>query len=358
MSREAPKLRRRGGAEPHQLRGARKPHGRTRAKRVERGGSVGFANRGGAEPHQLRRARKPHGRTRAKRVERGGSVGFANRGGAEPHSTATIDVRTIDWNRVWQARNSRRTSSKRDTGFWDTRAASFSGDRGNFGYADRFLSIMQPEPHWTVLDMGCGGGTLAIPLAKRVSSVTAVDISKEMLARVRARCEDEGITNVRTLEGRWEDDWTRAGIGISDVAIASRSMVVRDLRSALFKLDRAARRRVYVATIVGDGPFDRRLFEAIGRPLDTGCDYIYNYNMLYQMGILANVAFIEESRRKTYESFEEAYASVQWMFGALSPAEEERLRTYIREDILFADGSWQFSHDLVVRWAVMWWEKG
>ncbi len=272
-------------------------------------------------------------------------------------SEDAIDVGSVDWNRAWHARNSRRSSPKKGVEFWDGRAASFAGTRSETGYADRFLSIMNPQAHWTVLDMGCGGGTLAIPLAKSVASVTAVDASKEMLAVVRARCEDEGIDNVTTLHGRWEDDWAQLGVGVHDVAIASRSMVGEDLRASVLKLDRAARKGVYIATIVGDGPHDRRLFEAIGRPLDAGADYIYNYNMLYQMGILANVTFVEESRARTYDTPEEACASVRWMFGELNSAEEERLGAYVREHLVIRDGRCRFSYSTIIRWAVMWWHK-
>lgn len=268
-----------------------------------------------------------------------------------------IDIRSIDWNRAWRVRSSGRSSQKRNADFWDGRAPSFAKDRGEASYADHLLSLMNPQREWTVLDMGCGGGTLAIPLAKSVSSVTAVDVSREMLALVRARCEDAGISNVTTLQGRWEDDWEKVGIGTHDVALASRSMVAEDLRASVLKLDRIARKGVYIVTMVGDGPFDRRLFDAIGRPLNPGPDYIYNYNMLYQLDILANVAFIEESRTRAYDTCETACASVQWMFGELSSVEEERLRTYVRENLVFGDGGFKFSHDMKIRWAVLWWEK-
>jgi SAM-dependent methyltransferase len=268
-----------------------------------------------------------------------------------------IDVRTVDWNLVWQAQRAKRTLSKRDASFWDGRAASFAKAASETGYADSFLTIMHPEAHWSVLDMGCGSGILAVPLAKSVSLVTAVDLSGEMLAILRARCEDEGIDNVKMIQGRWEDDWEELGIGIHDVAIASRSMVADDLNASILKLDAIARKRIYIVTIVGDGPYDRRVFDAIGRPLNLGPDYIYNYNMLYQMGILANVAFIEETRNRAYNSPKEAFESMQWMFDGLNSCEEEKLHAYVKEHLVFRSGSWRFSYDKTVRWAAMWWEK-
>jgi SAM-dependent methyltransferase len=268
-----------------------------------------------------------------------------------------IDVKAVDWNRAWQVRRAGRNSSKRDARFWEGRASSFAKSSSQRGYADRFLAIMKPEAHWTVLDMGCGNGALAVPLGKMVASVTAVDLSKEMLAAVCGRCKAEGLGNVSTIHGRWEDDWGRLGIGTYDVAIASRSMVADDLGASILKLDGAARKRVYIVTIVGDGPYDRGLFDAVGRPLNLGPDYIYNYNLLYQMGILANVAFVEERRSRAYSSPEEAFASMRWMFDELAPREEERFKAYLERHLVPECGSWKCSYDRIIRWAVMWWEK-
>lgn len=76
---------------------------------------------------------------------------------------------------------------------------------------------MSIRPDWTVLDMACGGGTLAVPLAPFVKKITAVDFSENMLSIVRSRCEEKGITNVSTIHGRWEDDWVSLGIGQYDI---------------------------------------------------------------------------------------------------------------------------------------------
>lgn len=267
-----------------------------------------------------------------------------------------VDVKAIDWNRMWQAKLAFRNSPRRDASFWDGRASSFA-KATETDYVDHFLAIMKPNAHFSVLDMGCGSGTLAVPLAKLVSSVTAVDFSREMLSVVRKRCEVEGIHNIKTIHGQWEDDWGKLGINTYDVAIASRSMVVNDLQSSILKLNAAARKRVYIVTVAGEGPRDRRLFDAIGRPFDSGPDYIYNYNILYHMGILANVAFIEEIRNRTYESFEEAVESMQWMFDDLTFSEQEKLTAYVKEHLIFCDGTCRLSYANVVRWAVMWWEK-
>ncbi len=269
-----------------------------------------------------------------------------------------MNFNALDWNKIWKERRERRTSPVRDAGFWNGRALSFAKHAPTTGYAEAFFKIMKPHRTWKVLDMGCGSGTLSIPLAVRVREITAVDFSEKMLAILREQSHRKGITNIKTIQARWEDDWDRVGIGVHDVAIASRSLVVDDLRGAIMKLNRVARKRVYISTIVGDGPIDRRIFAALGRKLVTNPDYIYNYNLLYQMGIYANVTFIHEKNTRAFETHEAAVDSFKWMVEEMTRKEEDRLREYLREHLIHHNGKWRLNCEMEVRWAVIWWEKG
>jgi 2-polyprenyl-3-methyl-5-hydroxy-6-metoxy-1,4-benzoquinol methylase len=114
------------------------------------------------------------------------------------------------------------------TEFWDGRASSFAEGAIETEYADAFLALMRPEPHWSILDMGCGSGTLAVSRARMVSAVTAVDLSAGMLDVVRARCAAETIPNVDTVPASWDYDWLGKGIDIHDVAIADAASRDRD----------------------------------------------------------------------------------------------------------------------------------
>lgn len=262
-----------------------------------------------------------------------------------------------DWNRAWRELRKNKPSPARHAQFWDGRSRSFARHVARSGYAELFLEIMVPQPEWTVLDMGCGAGTLALPLAEEVRSITAVDFSARMLSILQEACAARSIDNVRTVHARWEDDWEQAGIGLHDVAIASRSLVVDDLQGMITKLSHAARKRVYIVTIVGDGPHDRRAFQAVGRELQVGPDYIYNYNILYQMGIYAKVDFIVQQVQDTYDGREEAMDSVRWMFQNMTRDEEKKLDAYMAEHLVCRDGLWSLDYAKPVRWAVLWWEK-
>ncbi|MCC6346287.1 MAG: methyltransferase domain-containing protein [Nitrospirales bacterium] len=268
-----------------------------------------------------------------------------------------MDIKSIDWNEAWKKARSERSRKWSDSAFWNKRAPSFAKHATESPYASDFIGIMQPGSHWSVLDVGCGAGTLALPLSRMVRRITALDRSGAMIALLEERVSKEVLTNITALTAGWEDDWEGIGIVAHDTVIASRSLIVEDLRAALDKLDRFARKKIYLSALVGDGPFDRRMHEAVGRELNTGPDYLYVYNLLHQMGILANVAFVTNRESKTFGSHEEALNSLRWMFADMSAEEEQRLAGYLKEKLVDQNGRWTMSHERVVRWAVIWWEK-
>jgi SAM-dependent methyltransferase len=263
----------------------------------------------------------------------------------------------IDWNGVWRTIQAEKHASRRDPKLWEKRAPDFTRRAEAYGYVGRFIAIMNPQPDWSVLDIGCAAGTLAVPLAPFVNRITALDPSDAMLALLEKRRQKQGITNIDIVKGRWEEDWDKLGIGVHDVAIASRSLVVEDLRGAVLKLQRHAARQIYISTLVDDGPRDRRIVEAAGRPFHPGPDYIVVYNLLRQMGICANVTFICKKKEKTYKNVEDALNSMRWMVHEMTPEEEAKLRNYLCKNLVKEGGRWKMPGRRTVRWAVIWWQK-
>ena len=75
-----------------------------------------------------------------------------------------LSSKSLDWNRLWK--QDKQPDSARDRrDYWDRRAPSFTNPSLEDGYTEPFLSILNAAPDWTVLDVGCGTGTLAVPLA-------------------------------------------------------------------------------------------------------------------------------------------------------------------------------------------------
>ena len=263
----------------------------------------------------------------------------------------------IDWNAVWRDIHARKQTPARDPAFWDKRAAEFARHVRRSDYIDQFISIMSPQPAWRVLDVGSGAGTLAVPLAACVRHITAMDPSRRMRELLDARCREHAIENIRIIDGRWEDDWRRLGIAEHDIVVASRSLMVEDIGDAVGKLQRFATRRVYISTLVDDGPHDRNIVEAVGREFHAGADYIVLVNILRRMGIFANLAFTVNRDRKTFSDLADAVGAMRWMIHEMTRTEEERLRAYLARVLVRGNGGWTLPYQRVVRWAVLWWDK-
>lgn len=101
---------------------------------------------------------------------------------------------------------------------FDSTAEHYARHRPGYGDAviehlrDWFRLDAGGDSPLRVLDLGCGTGELAVPLARHVDEVVAVDPSPAMLAALRERAAATGVDAVRTVEG---DD---AGVGVVDEA--------------------------------------------------------------------------------------------------------------------------------------------
>ena len=109
--------------------------------------------------------------------------------------------------------------------------------------------------------------------------------------------------------------------------------------------------------VVGRGPFDERLMEQAGRVLPVGPDYIHYCNILYEMGVRANVASIGENHRNGWGTHEEALEDQRWMFHGMTSEEEEKVKDYLRRHLIYQDGQWRLPYERKCYWAVMWWAK-
>jgi len=64
---------------------------------------------------------------------------------------------------------------------------------------------LNPDPNWSVLDIGSGPGILTIPLARRVRKVTVIELSQPMVCFLEKHLDDEKPSNVKIIKSRWGD---------------------------------------------------------------------------------------------------------------------------------------------------------
>ena len=73
---------------------------------------------------------------------------------------------------------------------------------------DEVVARLQLKPGDIVADVGSGSGTFSIPMAKAIAPngiLYAVDIDQKMLDVVAERAKKEGVTNLRTVLGEYDD---------------------------------------------------------------------------------------------------------------------------------------------------------
>ncbi len=100
------------------------------------------------------------------------------------------------------------------------------------------------DPPGTVLDVGAGAGAASLPLAGRITELTAVDQSQSMLDGLAARAAALSIP-VRTVVGRWPD--VAELVSTVDLVVCHHVVYnVPDLAQFALALAAKARRRVVV----------------------------------------------------------------------------------------------------------------
>ena len=264
----------------------------------------------------------------------------------------------LDWDELWRNARASKTWTSSGVKDWDEKAPSFSSRNQSSPFVSQVLDLIPLTASATVLDIGCGPGTLAMPIASRVRSVTAVDYSAGMLSTLASLASPAGIRNIRTVQASWEDDWQAHGIGQHDITLASRSLAVADLRGALQRLDRYASSFAFIVDRISPTPFDPEAFAAVGRSFDGGPDYIYVLNTLYDMGIHANVRIISLERETRFADLDDAMRSYGWMIKNMSAGEEASLRRYLETKCRPADdGRIVVERGFTPRWACIWWSK-
>ena len=277
-----------------------------------------------------------------------------------------MDSNKIDWSAIWRdgviffAGNADKATS------WNNGAARWVKTQGTNNFGGKVLKRIKIKPSWTVLDAGCGWGLLAIPLAKRCQHVTALDISSEMLRYLKQSAEKENVHNITCINMPFEEAVIGKNVDKHDVVVASRSMGwEHNLERFLRGMDDAAKKRAYIVWGAGDRPFDIGLYKAIGKPYGETRTYIVIYNLLYQMGIRANVEIFQtKPTAMSYSSVDEALSELSKRFERrntnekLNQEEKGKLKIYLEATLKKKkDGTFRFVGDKLARHALIWWDK-
>ncbi|MGI6307484.1 MAG: class I SAM-dependent methyltransferase [Dethiobacteria bacterium] len=206
----------------------------------------------------------------------------------------------------------------------------------------KVLGILTEEgmltPETEVLDVGCGPGTYAIPLARRARRVTALDGAGEMCRLLREKAAEAGLQNINVLQHMWEDiDLEKEGLArCFDLVFASMTPAVCDAET-LLKLNQAARR--YCCLIAwAEGNYSRVRQELLEHFLrekspERSSQIIYIFNILYSLGYYPTMRYLHSTwvQKETEEEAVESLAQFLWLYMEITPEVKDIIARFVRE---------------------------
>ena len=192
----------------------------------------------------------------------------------------------------------------RPTDHWTQYARLFKDDPRRSGdvLLEQLRARLRAED--TMLDVGAGGGRLALPLALSCRSVNAVEPSPSMCAVLRETAEENGI-DVGVVESNWAD----AQVEPADVVLCSHVIyVVEDIGAFVSKINSHARRLVLMV-VFQSAPQSQmyQLWEQVhGEPRHPLPSLPHFRPVLDEMGLAYEIEELPADPARGFDSEEEA----------------------------------------------------
>lgn len=258
----------------------------------------------------------------------------------------------VDWESFWAEKLKDKVNKN-----WDKAAPGFFKRTRKDDYQDALFDKLILNENDTVLDVGCGEGSVTIPIAKRVKKVIGIDSSPKMLEYLEKRASKQNIDNIETVlkpieEISYED------IEDVDVVVCSRSLNgIIPIRKVLTELDNIANKYVFITIF---GPENKKIEKdfdiEIDRKTEDFPDYNYFFNILFNMGIYANIERFDLKNYREYDSIADAMDNGKFRLDLYSDEEKKLLKKYLERILSFENGKY-FNVNDKADWIMIWWKK-
>lgn len=249
-----------------------------------------------------------------------------------------------------------RIRGPRPTDHWTQLARNFKDDPHRTG--DEMVDELRArvKPGETLIDVGAGGGRLALPLALDCKWVYAVEPSPSMCDVLRETAEEAGIENVSVTQANWED----ASVETADVVLSSHVVyVVQEIEPFLRKKEAHARRLVLCVAFQSPpqaamGGLWEQVHGEERLRLPSLPELL---PVLEELGIRAEVTELEPRPVQTFESLEDARISLkQRLYVQPDTLEEARLERALEDCLEEVDGVWRIKGSQPIRPCIVEWE--
>lgn len=192
------------------------------------------------------------------------------------------DPKELDWTKFWIEK----LKNKKDRGKdWNKSAETFHKKAKRDDYHDLLFSKLIISKEDSVLDLGCGEGSITILLSKIAKNVTGIDSAEKMLELLNKRAKEQNITNINTIEESIEEI-SLEKLGNYDVVLASRSLNnIIPIKKVLCEINKIANKYVFISLF---GPenwkVEKDFQEYLGKtPYEfPGHDYVFNTYIIWE----------------------------------------------------------------------------
>lgn len=258
----------------------------------------------------------------------------------------------LNWNEFW----AEKLANKHEKD-WDKAAHGFYRRTHKEDYNNALFNKLILDKEDSVLDVGCGEGSITIPIAKRVKKVIGIDSSPKMLELLEKRAKNNNINNIKSILKPIEEI-KYSEIGDVDVVVCSRSLNgIIPIENVLKELNKIANKYVFITIF---GPENKKIekdFEKlIGRKTEDFPDYNYFFNILFNMGIYANIERFDLNNYRKYNSIEEAMDNGKFRLDLYNDTEKKELKSYLENILTKKDGEYYNVKDKA-DWILIWWKK-
>lgn len=259
----------------------------------------------------------------------------------------------LDWVGFWQEKL--KNKQRKD---WDKAAEGFYKRVKKDSYREELFKRLILSKEDTVLDVGCGEGSITIPIAKKVKSVTGIDSSEKMLEFLNKKAKDEDIENITTILKPIEDI-SYDEIGDYDVIVASRSLnSIIPIDKTIKELNKIANKYVFLTVF---GPNDRKLvkkFEKhMGMNINSFPEYNYLFNILFNMGIYPNIERLNIKGYRKYDNIKEVIDNGKFRPDLMNDNEKKELQKYLELEMETDENGKLYSKLDGTDWMLFWWMK-
>lgn len=239
--------------------------------------------------------------------------------------------------------------------FWADRAPRFRPGEMDAPEADALVALARPDDKW--MDIGAGGGRFALPLAKAVRRVVAVEPSEAMREVMAESAASAGVANIEAITLRWPPPPSMATEPVDGTLAANVLYDAHDLREFLEAMETATRR--VCAVILSDrapSTPDAALWEGLyGEPLHALPGLREFLAVLGAWGRRFDVRTYPVDAPAPMD-LDRAVEDVRWRYWIARGGDKEaRLRDLLRERYALPSGLLQLPPRRNYS-AVVWWE--